>query len=108
MDSEPHLAKKPSSSSEYGSPRFNKDGDQLLPDEEDPYSLSGTSVSLFGLAIAFVMLGIPLLAVLIEIPSAKKNYAPISLDQNGSKSHPTISITWAGKSSSRDPRWQQK
>ena len=105
MDSEPHLAKKPSSSSEYVSPSFKKDGDQLLPDEEDPYSLSGTSLSLFGLVIAFLMLGIPFLAVLIESPAAKKNYDPISLDQNGSKSHSTITISWFSKPSSRDSCW---
>ena len=108
MDSEPHLAKKPPSSSEYVSPSFNKDGDQLLPDEEDPYSLSGTSVSLFGLAIAFIMLGIPLLAVFIESPEAKKNYDQISLDQNGSKSHSPIAISWVSKPSSRDSCWEQK
>ena len=107
MDSEPHLAKKPSSSSspEYVSPGFNKDGDQLLTNEEDPYSLSGTSVSLFGLAIAFIMLVIPLLAVLIESPVAEKNYDPISLDNNGSKSHSPISISWISKPSSRDSCW---
>ena len=105
MDSEPHLAKEPSSSLEYVSPIFNKDGDPLLPEEEDPYSLSGTSVSLFGLAIAFVMLGIPLLVVFIESPAAKNNYDPISLDQNGSKSHSTITISWFSKPSSRDSCW---
>ena len=107
MDSEPHLAKKPSSSSSfvYVSPSFNKEGDQLLPDEEDPYSLSDTSVSLFGLAIACVMLGIPLLAVLIESPAAKKNYDPISLGHNGSKSHSPITISWVSKPSSRDSSW---
>ena len=106
MDSEPHLAKKPSSSSEDVPPRFNKDGDQLLPDEEDPYNLSGTSVSLFGLAIAFLMLGIPLLAVLTESPAAKKNYDQISLDQNGSKSHSPIPISRVSKPSSRDSCWK--
>ena len=105
MDSEPHLAKKPSSSFENVSPSFNKDVDQLLPDQENPYSLSSTSVSLFGLAIAFLMLGIPLLAVFIESPAAKKNYDPISLDQNGSKSHSPISISWISKPSSRDSCW---
>ena len=105
MDSEPHLAKKPSSSSDYVSPVFKKDGDQSLPDEEDPYSLSSTSVSLFGLAIAFVMLGIPLLAVLIESPATKKNYDPISIGPNGSKSHSPIAISWVGKSSSGNSCW---
>ncbi len=105
MDSEPHLRKKPSSSSQYVSPSFRKDGDQLIPDEEDPYSLSGTSVSLFGLAIALLMLGIPLLAVLIESPAAKKNYDPISLEQNGSKSHPPIANSWVSKPSSRNSCW---
>ena len=105
MDSEPHLAKKPSSSSEYVSPSSNKDGDQILPDEEDPYSLSGTSISLLGLAISLVMLLIPLLAVLIEIPADKKNYDQISLDQNGSKSHSPIAISWVSKPSSRDSCW---
>lgn len=80
MDLEPHLINK--RSSELDSPLLNKEKDQLSSDDEDPYSFNSTSTSLIGLAIVFVMLGIPLLAVISERPETTKSVST-SLTQNG-------------------------
>ena len=82
MDLEPHLIKK--QSSEIDPSLLNKEKDQLSSDDEDPYSFSSTSNSLIGLAIVFVMLGIPLLAVIVERPETPKSI-PTSITQNGPK-----------------------
>ncbi len=81
MDLEPYLIKK--QSSELDPPLINKETDQLISDDEDPYSFNGTSTSLIGLAIVFVMLGIPLLAVISERPETTKSFIPTSINQNG-------------------------
>ena len=80
MDLEPHLIKK--KSSELDSPFLNKETDQLSSDDEDPYSFNGTSTSLIGLAIVFVMLVIPLLAVISERTETTK-IITTSINQNG-------------------------
>ena len=97
MDLEPHLIKK--QSSVIDSKLFNKEKDQQSDDDEDPYSFNSTSSSLIGLAIVLVMLGIPLLAVIHERPETKKSFVPISIDQNGPKSSPSLAITRFGQSS---------
>ena len=98
MDLEPHSIKK--QSAELDSHFLNKENDQLISDDEDPYSFNGTSTSLLGLAIAFVMLGIPVLAVLTERPAARKSITPTSLDHHGSKSSSAIANARFGKPSS--------
>ena len=80
MDLEPHLIDK--KSSELNSPLLNKEINQLSPNDEDPYSFNRTSTSLIGLAIVFVMLGIPLLAVISQRPETSKSL-PTSINQNG-------------------------
>ena len=80
MDLEPHLIKKQSSELDHN--LVNKERDQLSSDDEDPYSFNSTSTSLIGLAIVFVMLGIPLLAVISERPETTKSL-PTSINQNG-------------------------
>ena len=80
MDLEPNLIKK--QSSELDPPFFNKETDQQSSDDEDPYSLNGTSNSLIGLAIVFVMLGVPLLAVITESSETTKSLST-SINQNG-------------------------
>ncbi len=80
MDLEPHLINK--RSSELDAPLLNKETDQLSSDDEDPYSFNSTSTSLIGLVIVFVMLGIPLLAVIIERPETKQSI-PTLITQNG-------------------------
>ena len=96
MDLEPHLFNK--RSSELDPPLIKKEKDQLSSDDEDPYSLNSTSASLIGLAIVFVMLGIPLLAVVInEMPETKKSIVPTSIDNNGPKSFTSLTISWISK-----------
>ena len=80
MDLEPHLIKK--QSSELDSDLFDKEKDQVSSDDEDPYSFNSTSTSLIGLAIVFVMLGVPLLAVITESPETTKSLST-SINQNG-------------------------
>ena len=80
MDLEPHLIKK--QSSDINPPLLNKESDQLPSDDEDPYSFTSPSTSLIGLAIVFVMLGIPLLGVISERPESTKSL-PTSVNQNG-------------------------
>ena len=97
MDLEPHLIKK--QSAEPDPPFFKKETDQPSSDDDDPYSLTSTSSSLIGLAIVFLMLGIPFLAVLNERPSAKKSVMPTSVDKNGPQSSSSFTISWISKSS---------
>ena len=80
MDLEPHLIKN--QSPEHDSPLLNKEKDQLSSEDEDPYVFNSTSTSLIGLAIVFVMLGIPLLAVISERPETTKSL-PTLIKQNG-------------------------
>ena len=80
MDLEPHLIKKQSTDLDPLS--CNVKPDPLCSDDEDPYSFNSTSTSFIGLAIVFVMLGIPLLAVISERPETTKSI-PTSINQNG-------------------------
>ncbi len=80
MDLEPHLIEK--QTSEFVPPSIKKETDQLSSDDEDPYSFNSTSTSLVGLAIVFVMLGIPLLAVISERSETTKSMQT-SINQNG-------------------------
>ena len=96
MDLEPHLIKK--QSAELDPTFFNKETDQPSDDDDDPYSFTSTSSSLIGLAIVFVMLGIPLLAVINERPETKKSLIPTSINQNGPESSSSFTITWISKS----------
>tara|TARA_B100001250_G_scaffold303919_1_gene265732 strand:+ start:216 stop:512 length:297 start_codon:yes stop_codon:yes gene_type:complete len=95
MDLEPHLIKE--QSSDIDAPQFKKESDQLSSDDEDPYIFHRTSTSLIGLAIVFVMLGIPLLAVISERPETKKSFVPTSINQNGPKSSSSFTIAWISK-----------
>ena len=97
MDLEPHLIKK--QSSEPNSPLINKETDQISSDDDDPYSFNSTSTSLIGLVIVFVMLGVPLLAVISKRPETKKSLIPISINQNGPESPSSLPIAWISESS---------
>ena len=97
MDLEPHLSKK--QSAEIDANFLNKETDYSLSDDEDPYSFYSTSTSLIGLAIVFAMIGVPLLAVISERPETKKSLIPTSINQNGSESSSSFTITWISKSS---------
>ena len=104
MELEPHLIKK--QSSRIDRPLYKKETDQPSSDDEDPYSLNSTSTSLIGLAIVFVMLGIPLLAVIRERQETKKSLIPTSINQNGPESSSSLTIARISKSSSRDSSWE--
>ena len=97
MDLDPHLMKK--QSAELDPSFFNEETDQPSSDDEDPYSFNSTSTSLIGLAIVFVMLGVPLIAVISERPETKKSLIPTSINQNGLESSSSLTITWISKSS---------
>ena len=97
MDLEPHLINK--QSPEIDPLLLNKEKDQLSADDEDPYSFNSTSTSLIGLAIVFVMLGVPLLAVISERPETKKSLIPTSINQNGLESSSSLAISRISKSS---------
>ena len=99
MDPEPAEAQKTSTPSEetLHSP---KEGVSQGLDDEDPFSLSGTSISLFGFTMAIFVVGIPFVAVLTERPLGSENPAPTVLQSDGSKSSPPISLTRLGKSRS--------
>ena len=104
MDLEPHLIKK--QSTELDPNFFNKETDQSSSDDEDPYSFSSTSTSLIGLAIVFVMLVIPVLAVISQRSETKKSLMPTSIYQNGPESSSSLTIARISKSSSRDSSWE--
>ena len=97
MDLEPHLINK--QSPEIDPLLLDKEKDQLSADDEDPYSFNSTSTSLIGLAIVFVMLGVPLFAVISERPETKKSLIPTSINQNGSESSSSLTISRISKSS---------
>ena len=97
MDLEPHLIKK--QSTELDPNFFNKETDQSSSDDEDPYSFNSTSTSLIGLAIVFVMLGVPLLAVISARPETKKSLIPTSIKRHGPQSSSTFPVSWISKSS---------
>ena len=80
MDLDPHLMKK--QSAELDPSFFNEETDQPSSDDDDPYSFNSTSTSLIGLAIVFIMLGVPFLAVISERPETTK-IIPTSINQNG-------------------------
>ena len=92
MDLDPHLMKK--QSAELDPSFFNEETDQSSSDDEDPYSFNSTSTSLIGLAIVFVMLGVPLIAVISERPETKKSLIPTSINQNGLELSSSITISW--------------
>ena len=95
MDLEPHLIKK--QSAELYPLTSNVENDQLPSEDEDPYSFNSTSTSLIGLAIVFLMLGVPLIAVISERSETKKSLIPTSINQNGSKSSSSLTIFWISK-----------
>ena len=97
MDLESHLINK--QSTDLDPPSLNKETDQSSSDDEDPYSFNSTSTSLIGLAIVFVMLGVPLLSLISARPETKKSLIPTSINQNGPESSSSLTIPWISKSS---------
>ena len=97
MDLETLLIKKVTD--ELDPPFLDKETDQSSSNDEDPYTFNSTSTSLIGLVIVFVMLGVPLLAVISERPETRKSLIPTSINQNGSKASSALHISWISKSS---------
>ncbi len=98
MDPEPAAASRPSMDLEITSRSSHQDVRQGI-DDEDPFSLSGTSIALFGLAIAIAVVGVPLLAVVTDRPAGKESLAPTTFKSYGSKSSFPFSLTRLGKPS---------
>ena len=97
MELEPHLIKKQSSKLDHS---LNMENDHSSSDDDDPYSFTSTSTSLIGLAIVFVMLGVPLLALITDRADTKEILIPTSIHQNGPESSSSFPISWISKSSS--------
>tara|TARA_Y100001968_G_C19250819_1_gene664310 strand:+ start:575 stop:880 length:306 start_codon:yes stop_codon:yes gene_type:complete len=101
MDSDPHLSKNTRSSEIASSSKFIEGVEQQqIPEEEDPYSLNGTYISLIGLAIAICSMVIPFVAVLTERPPLQRKIRPTSIEIDGFKSSNPFSDTGFSKSSS--------
>ena len=97
MDPKPAEVSRPSSQGDESS-RLSHLGVNEGIDDEDPYSLSGTSIALFGLAMAMAVVGVPLVAVLTERPPGRESLVPTALQSDGSKSSLSISIPRSGQS----------
>ncbi len=67
---------------------------------KDRFNLSSTSIGLLGSAIAIALVGVPLIAVLIERPMAEERHVPNALKSDGSKFSSPISFTRFGELSS--------
>ena len=98
MDPEPAAGSRPSTDFEISSRSSHQHVREGI-DDEDPFSLSGTSIALLGLAIAIAVVGVPLLAIVTDRPVERESLVPTTLKSNGSKSSSPFSITRFGKSS---------
>ncbi len=66
--------------------------------DEDPFSLSGTTLALFGLVMACAVVGIPLVVVLTERPQGRESSVPTAMNSDGFKPSSPISRSRLGKS----------
>ena len=97
MDLEPHLIKK--QSTDLDPLTSIGETNQVSSEDDDPYSFNSTSTSLIGLAIVFLMLGVPLITVINKRPETQKSLIPTSIKQNGPQSSTSVTIAWISKSS---------
>ena len=97
MDPEPAADSSLSSHNEI-SPKSSKQAVRDAIEEEDSFSLSGTSIALFGLVMAFAVVGLPLLVVITDRPMRRESLFPNTFESDGSKPSPPISLTRFGKS----------
>ena len=98
MDPEPAASSSPTTDFEISS-RTSHQAVREGVDEEDPFSLSGTSIAVLGLAIAIAVVGIPLLAIVTDRPIGRESLAPTTFKSDGSKSSSSLPFTRFGKSS---------
>ena len=96
MDPKPAEISRPSSQGDESS-RLSHLGVNEGIDDEDPYSLSGTSIALFGLAMAIAVVGVPFVAVLTERPPGRETLVPSTLQIDGSKSSLSVSFPRPGQ-----------
>ncbi len=97
MDLEPHLIKNQPSTLDHS---LKMENDHSSSDDDDPYSFTSTSTALIGLTIVFVMLGVPLLALITDRADTKKISIPTSSLKNGPESSSAFPLSWISKSSS--------
>ena len=97
MDSEPTAVSRPSTQVEVSSKSSHQGVIEGIEDE-DPYTLSGTSISLFGLTMAIAVVGVPLVAVFTERSPGRESFVPTALQSDGSKSSSPLSLTRLGES----------
>ena len=97
MDPEPAATSRPSAQIERSSRSFHQRVTEGI-DDEDPFSLSGTSIALFGLAMAIAVIGVPLVAVVTERPLGRETLVPTAFQSDGSKPSIPISLTRFGES----------
>ena len=97
MDPEPAAASRPTTQFEMSS-RASHQGPTEGIDKEDPFSLSGTSIALFGLAMATAVVGIPILAVVTDRAMGRESLVPTAFQRDGSKPSFPISFTRFSKS----------
>ena len=98
MDPEPAAGSRPSTDFEISSRSSHQHVREGI-DDEDPFSLSGTSIALLGLAIAIAVVGVPLLAVVTDRPAGRESLVPTTFKSDGSKSSSSLSLTRFGESS---------
>lgn len=95
MDPEPAAVSSPSYQVEQSSTTTQASKYKGLEDE-DPLSLSRTSIALIGLVIALATIGIPITAVLTERSMVRKSFVPSAMEIHGSKTPFTFSFTRVG------------
>ena len=99
MDPEPASVSKHFSLFETSSKSSYK-GDMQETEDEDPFSLSGSSSVLLGLAIAIATLCIPFAVVLTDRPLSPDKETSKLLKSNGSQTLSPFSFSRTGKSRS--------
>ena len=107
MDPEPAAGSRPSTDFEISSRSSHQHVREGI-DDEDPFSLSGTSIALLGLAIAIAVVGVPLLAIVTDRPVERESLVPTAFQSDGSKSPIPISLSRTGKPGRRNPSGKQK
>ena len=95
MDLKPAVVSSPSLQGDLSS-RSTHQEDGPVCEPEDPFSLSGPSISLLGVAIAIAAVVVPLVAVLTDRPEGDST-VPTALEHDGSKSSFPVSLTAANR-----------
>ena len=98
MDPEPAAGSRPSTDFEMSSKLSHQDVREDI-DDEDPFSLSGTSIALLGLAIAIAVVGVPLLAVVTDRPAGRESLVPATFKSDGPNPSSSFPFTRLGESS---------